>query len=69
MSYEVKDDDEDDFRESGEAKHRTPIEGACPKCGRCRLVRGDDQKCRCTDCAWCVEDNAYDDQFARYLFT
>ena len=73
MGYGNFDEDleEMQMREAGAAKHRKPTGGCCtnPKCGRARLVKGDDGKKRCTDCAWCVDDGAFDGEFARYLFT
>lgn len=70
MIYENLDqaDEDDEMGENGKAKHRHPVEGECTNCSRCALVKGDDNKRRCTKCAWCLEDRAFDDEFARYLF-
>ncbi len=71
MGYENRElaDEDDEMRANGKAKHGAPADGRCPNCDRARLVTGEDGKTRCTDCAWCVEDKAFDDEFARYLFT
>lgn len=42
-------------------------ENGCPKCGRQRVMLGDDKKHRCEKCAWCIEDNDYDGDFFRHL--
>lgn len=71
MGYENREleDAEDEFRRENQAKHGEPVDGSCPNCGRARLVKGYDDKQRCTECAWCVEDRAFDDDFAKWLFT
>ena len=69
MGYENFDvvDDADEVREKGAAKHGKSVSGSCPNCWQARLVRGIDQKIRCTKCAWCVEERSFDNEFARYL--
>ena len=42
-------------------------ENGCPKCGRQRVMLGDDKKHRCEKCAWCIEDNDFDGDFFRHL--
>lgn len=39
----------------------------CPNCSRNRIMKGDDGKHRCEKCYWCIEDNAYDSEFAEYM--
>lgn len=39
----------------------------CPNCKKARLMRGNDGKSRCEQCAWCVEDANYDSELYRYL--
>lgn len=47
-------------------EYENPDNG-CPNCGRHRVMRGDDGKHRCEKCAWCIEDNSYDEEFQDYL--
>lgn len=42
-------------------------EDGCPKCGRFRVMKGDDKKHRCEKCCWCIEDGAYDEDFMDYM--
>lgn len=61
--------EEDAWRDQQRAKcgnYANP-DGGCPKCGRHRVMRGDDAKHRCEKCAWCMEDGNYDYGLRDYL--
>jgi tRNA(Ile2) C34 agmatinyltransferase TiaS len=61
--------EEESFNERNQLKigpYENP-ENGCPNCGRHRIMKGDDNKHRCEKCYWCIEDNAYDNEFSDYM--
>lgn len=39
----------------------------CPNCNRKRIMLGQDGKHRCEKCAWCIEEDNYDDEFSEFI--
>lgn len=59
--------EEEENRNKQRAKMGDYTGDDCPNCGRCRIMRGDDEKRRCEKCGLCIEDGTFDKEFFNFI--